>query len=538
MAQTVLEAEERLSRSRLWRMQRAFFEARGIDAWRRAIVPHYVTSNPFIAAAYAQLVLGYWRDCWPTLSGAQPLYLVELGAGSGRFAFHFLRRLTALLPRSTLADVRFTYVLTDVAERNLQFLAGHPALRPFVAAGQLDFARFDATCDDALVLRERDVTLGRGDVANPLVAIANYVFDGVPQDMFYVERGRLHESLVTLGCEPPSDDPDDPALIERVALRWSRRAVAVDVPLYDDARRDAILEHYRARLGRGAFSFPTAALRALDALAALANGQLLLVSADKGQSHEAALAGREEPPLTVHGSFSLPVNYHAIGEYARRAGGKAFCTTQPHALLNVCAFTLGALPGDHVETALAFEQAIERLGPDDFYCIKKALEPRLEELSLEQLLAWVRLSDADVDVLLRCLPALGARLAEASAAQRRELARLVTAAWAGHFSIDANGAANGDAKGDAERDVAFELGGLLCDVQAWDDALPLFEASLAQHGADRATLFNLALCRARSGRPVEALPLVAQLIGADPLFEAAQALRREIAVALAGVPAG
>jgi hypothetical protein len=529
MALTILEAETPLSRSRLWRLQRAFFEARGIDAWRQAIVPHYFTSNPYIAAAYAQLVLGYWRDAWPTLSGAQPLYLVELGAGSGRFAFHFLRRLTALVARSPLADLRFTYVLTDVAERNLEFVARHPALRPFVAAGQLDFALFDATRDDALVLRSGGGTLGAGDVANPLVAIANYVFDGVPHDMFYVDEGRLLQSLVTLGG-PPSDAgvADDPALIDRLTLSWTRRPV--ERPHYGDARCDGILEDYRARLPRGAFSFPTAAVRSIDALAALANGQLLVVSADKGQSHEAALAGREEPPLTVHGSFSLPVNYHAIGQWVQRAGGKALTTTQPYARINVCAFVLGALPGDHVETALAFEQAIERLGPDDFYSVKKALEPRLGELTLEQLLALVRLSDADVDVLLRCLPWLAAGLATASDAQRHELGRLVTAAFTGYYSLH-DGA--GDAEGDGARDVAFELGGLLCDARQWAAALPLFEASLLQHGADRATLFNLALCRARLGRPIEALPLVAQLIGADPSFADAQALRREITATLA-----
>jgi tetratricopeptide (TPR) repeat protein len=91
--------------------------------------------------------------------------------------------------------------------------------------------------------------------------------------------------------------------------------------------------------------------------------------------------------------------------------------------------------------------------------------------------------------------------------------------------------------GEGERDVAFELGGLLCDARQWAAALPLFEASLSQHGADRATLFNLALCRARLGRPIEALPLVAQLIGADPSFADAQALRREITAALAAAAA-
>ena len=520
MAPVILESEQRLSQSRLWRMQRAFFERRGVDAWREAIVPHYVTSNPFIARAYAQLVLGYWRDVWPTMARAQPLYLVELGAGAGRFAFHFLRALTELVPRSPIADVRFVYVLTDVAERNLEFVARHPALAPFVAAGQLDFARFDATEDDAIALRLGGTRLGAGDVANPIVAIANYVFDGVPQDMFYVEDGRLHESLVTLTCERAPEDPDDPALIGEVALGWTRRAA--DGARYGEERRDAILDDHRARLRRGAFSFPTVAMRAIDALAALAGGQMLLVSADKGPSHEAAaLSRRAEPALTVHGSFSLPVNYHAIGQYVRASGGKAMTAVQPHARLNVCAFALGALPGDHVETLLAFEQAVERVGPDDFYILKKALDARVDELTLEQLLAFVRMSGADMDILLRCRAALMAHAPQATAAQRRELVRLVDAAWAGHFAIDET------------RDVAFELGTLLCELRSWEEALALFAASLAQHGPDPATQYNVALCQARTGQLVEALALVAALLEEDPAFADAQKLRREIAEELA-----
>ena len=55
-----LEAACRLSRSVLWRLQRRFFEQRGIAAWSEGVVPHHVTSNPGLARAYgpAGLFLG------------------------------------------------------------------------------------------------------------------------------------------------------------------------------------------------------------------------------------------------------------------------------------------------------------------------------------------------------------------------------------------------------------------------------------------------------------------------------------------------
>src|SRR5262249_52809931 len=94
----ILEREQRLSRSCLWTLQRGFFERHGPEAWSEGIVPHHVTSNPWIGRAYARVVLGWMRD-WARAAGAapapidprEPVYLVELGSGSGRFAHHFAR---------------------------------------------------------------------------------------------------------------------------------------------------------------------------------------------------------------------------------------------------------------------------------------------------------------------------------------------------------------------------------------------------------------------------------------------------------------
>ena len=59
----ILEHGRRLSESLLWRLQKNFFESQGLQAWTTGIVPHYITSNGWIADAYAKVVLGWLRDC-------------------------------------------------------------------------------------------------------------------------------------------------------------------------------------------------------------------------------------------------------------------------------------------------------------------------------------------------------------------------------------------------------------------------------------------------------------------------------------------
>jgi len=59
----VLEADVPLSRSLIWRLQREFYSRRGIHAWTDDKIPSFITSNPFIAEIYAQIVAGFLCDC-------------------------------------------------------------------------------------------------------------------------------------------------------------------------------------------------------------------------------------------------------------------------------------------------------------------------------------------------------------------------------------------------------------------------------------------------------------------------------------------
>jgi hypothetical protein len=140
-------------------MQRAFFARQGIGAWARGVVPSYITSNPFIARAYARVVLGYLRDLATGLDTTQPVYIIELGAGSGRFAYHFLQSLISSLSQSALKDLSILYVMTDFAERTLDTWQRHPWLKVLAARGHLDFALYDAEQPGSLCLRQSGTTL-------------------------------------------------------------------------------------------------------------------------------------------------------------------------------------------------------------------------------------------------------------------------------------------------------------------------------------------------------------------------------------------
>lgn len=539
----VLERECRLSESMLWPVQRRYYSRQGIDAWSRSKVPHYITCNPVIARAYAEVVLGFLRDWQGALDPEQPVYILELGAGAGRFAYLFLREFTALLARSPLRDVRWTYVLTDFAEETIAYWQAHAQLQPYFAAGQLDIASFDLTDPRDPVLRQTGITLvpaggtsslpgaaltvpaanvaesSRGvrtaqAVRNPLIVLGNYVFDSVPQDAFAMQAGQLHECLVTLTSPQPEPDPEDPALLERVRVDYTRRPVSPDY--YADAEWNRILADYARHLDRTHFLFPGAALRCVRYLAELGGGRLLLLSGDKSYSREEEMADRGEPVLVVHGSFSLTVNFHAVGQYLRNRGGDFLLTNFRTLNLDVVAFLLGSPPGGLVETRLAYHESIGHHNPADLFMLKKGYEGHYADLDLAQLVAWLRLSGWDPGIFRGMFTALLPKAAGAPVDLQDELYWGVRQLWANYYHID-------------ERwDMPFFLAMVLCEMEYYPEALEYMQRSLALYGADAITYYNMGLCHYRLRRLPAARECLDQALALDATCEAARSLRIKI----------
>ena len=439
-----------LSQSPVWNQQRAFYEQHASEAF--AQIPHQAVDNPWVAAAYARVIAGFERDS--VLDPTEPLYVVELGAGAGRFAHGLARE----LGERTTQD--FVYVMTDFAERQLEDWAKHPALEH----ERFDFARFDLTQDAAPVLRRRGITLG--ELANPLVVIANYVFDSVPADAFAVAAGALEECLVDV--------------LDDLTLMYARRAV--EPGHYGDADLDGLLEHYRTSLDDTVFTLPLAALNTLRMFKRLANDRLLLLAADKALSTEEALGYREEPQPARHGgAFSLMVNFHALGHYARGHGGEMFHGGDRHAAIDVGAVVFGP----HTETRAAYEDAIERFGPGDLAILSEGVENAADQLSVEAIVALLRLGGWDASTLHNVLAALLDQAAGADPATQEDLRHALFETYDRHFSVP------------GDPDLPFAIGLLLLfELQDYEDAIEFFEASLEEHGHDPATEKNIALCEA------------------------------------------
>ncbi len=333
---SLLEHSQPFGSSLIWRLVRRYFAERGVAAWQQGEVPHYVTSNLTIANAYAEIVLAFWRDrerLTPSGQNHEPLTICELGAGSGRFAFHFLKRLAALCAESGIAPSAFRYVLTDMADANLAFWRRHPALQPFFASGVLDLAQFDVTRPESLALHVSGDTIAPATLHHPLVVIANYVFDSIPQDLFHIRDGEARQCLVSVSLDTDPATLDAAETLARMKIDYEV-AESAEAP-YEEPWLRHLLDFYRRALGDTHLLFPAEALRCLDHLAGLSREGLLVLSADKGEHSLAALEGKAPPGLARHGSISLPVNYHAFTQFCVQRVGVALVPDIRHNSIDI-----------------------------------------------------------------------------------------------------------------------------------------------------------------------------------------------------------
>ncbi|CAM9573016.1 unnamed protein product, partial [Ectocarpus fasciculatus] len=111
------------------------------------------------------------------LDPTEPLYIIELGTGSGKFSFFMLKALLEMKEVCDFPVEKMVYVMTDFTESNFKFWAEHPVLKPFLDSGQLDMAIFDAVNDTTIKLSRSGVLLGPGTCVNPICVVANYLFD-------------------------------------------------------------------------------------------------------------------------------------------------------------------------------------------------------------------------------------------------------------------------------------------------------------------------------------------------------------------------
>ena len=480
--QLVLERSTRFSESLLWAMQKEYFDNQGINAWINQ-VPFYITTNPVMANTYAHVTLRYIQDhiYQNNYDKSQPFYIIELATGSGKFSFLVIKRLLELQKILHMEDIDIRYVMTDFTDANLKFWQSQPNLAPFIEQGKLDFALFDLESSKTLELIRAKKILGTGDIKNPLIIYANYTFDTVSHDAFHVKNGHLEEALVRTTTNKSNIINKKP--VDMTKLETSFEYQKLRKSLYQDPHFDAVLNLYKDLLQNSTFLMPTGGIRSINTLANISNNQFLVLSTDKGYTFPFELEGLGDPRVVFHGSFSMMVNFHALGEYFKQRQGDCLHQSKRSGIKTSVFLGKGKL-SDLPETSQAINNYIEEFSPADFFIFHRQIRSnKFDSTDLELLLAHMNLCHWDPHIFRIVADKINNKINETTPIIRKGFIEGMPKIAANFYYMPNN------------QDTPFEIGVFFHTLQDYEQALYYYNISLGYFGKQFSVIYNTALCQ-------------------------------------------
>jgi len=430
-------ALSRMSESQLWEMQAAYYQAHGVEDWGLELTaPAFLTNTVFLGECYAELIISFLNEYHAKLDLSQPLYILELGTGSGRFSYQFLTELSQKLDHfEKLKSVQIKYVMSDFSEKNCKFWENHAHLKPFVEKGLLDFAHYDPLKSEALELRLSKKVLKADTMANPLIVLSNGFFDSIPQDVFQVSEKILNEGLVQLFLKLPEQSIEQPKIEDVDVI--TRFKAADSSHYYSNEAYNGILKSYHEALsvqeGQHTFLFPVGALDAIEQVKKLSNKGFMLFASDRALTHLEANIQMEQLSNHLSGkTLSHCVNYDILSRYFESTAAKSILTEHDGwPLQTICAYQLPEAPPLE-QLRYVFHNRLQRMNMLNTLCCVPTHMNDTPEAHVAYWLSYMRVHMSEPAIFAHIGDLLVPRIASFRPEQKRELLRLMEDSWK-HF---------------------------------------------------------------------------------------------------------
>lgn len=465
-----------------------------------------------IGTSYAEMIFGFLQDRASMGHLSEPVLIAELGAGAGRLAYHVLVELCKLRDYAGISLPPFRYIMTDLAMNNVLAWKDHPALQSFIAEGLLDFARFDAVNDTELNLVVSETTVRAGELEQPLIIIANYFFDGIPQELIYVGNGEIYEADVFVEYPENMASLKPSEALDKISLRYEHRRT----PEYEQENypyRD-VIAIYQEQLEDSHILFPVAGLNCLERLNQLSQSGFLLITADKGDHLIDNWKFAEPPELILHGSFSLTANYHAIQYVLEQKGATTLFPPHYYRNINVGCIINMDTPNVYFNTRLAYRRFIERFGPDDFFSLKEWVDKKIDTMELQQILSFWRLGGYDAEFFIQSAKQISSLLPEANEEELQDISRGIEIMWSSYYVME------------QRYDLALDAGLILFEMDMYEDSKRFLEISIHTDEEEivSTVYYCLAVCCFELELDEDGLYYTKKLLELEPDHEEALAL--------------
>ncbi len=488
---TVIEKDTVLSKSFLWDLQTTIYEHHGPQAWGKGRVPLYMTSNPFTVRQYAQVAFGLLRDCMEgkgpiQIDLSEPLYFVELGAGSARFTYLFLKQLLPMVKAIFPVELDIRYIITDMIDDNLSFIQGHSYWQELIKNRTVDFATYKlGQKKEELHLKLSGETLKKGSFTNPLILISNYLFNTVHQDMFRVTDKKLHEVRVTVSVSGYEYDSHlDPGIVPHLNCTYKASLIKDPENYYPDSPLwNKLLQIYTERYDNLTFLFPLGALQAIEYFHSMTDGHCFLMSGDQGASRESQLIKAPPPKIAKHGSFSFSVNYHLLQLYFELQGGMGFLPELAAKTYVIIAATTLGTKDKFPNLNIAYQDQLVNFEGQDYWQLVNCLESSVPTMKMDPLLLLLKLGAWDPSNFHLFFHRIRELIPTITELHRQRLVHTIHKTWEHYYPLSQEGG-----------DFPLNLGVLLYELGHYTEAMDYYKLAIEIGRESALAYFNIGLC--------------------------------------------
>lgn len=392
-----IENPVRFSHSKLWEIQQNYFQTMGLAAWDNQ-VPFYISSNMFIATQYASLLISAIQD-WLRLDStlrSETFYFLEIGAGTGKFSYFFLKAFEKLLKIYELQDLKYCYIISDVASKNIEFCQKNPNFKPYIEAGNVDFANVDVLKNESIFLLNKKIDYAEINAKTPLLVVANYIFDCVKVDLFKFDKTGIYE--VQLGLSSRYKDFNINESKHLDDLRLQSKTEKIDPVHYyeDEILNELLIEAYQKFQGKEfCFSMPVGAIQFSKALSKMTQDRFFIVSGDRGLSSEEDLVLTDlKEVMAFNACFSCLVNFYVLKQFFQKIGGDALLS-EGSVSFSINLFSKGCSFNRSPMITHYFNTAVKEMGPREYCDFYSTFHAHSYRFTAESVLSFLKTSQYD-----------------------------------------------------------------------------------------------------------------------------------------------
>ncbi|ESP93244.1 GNAT family N-acetyltransferase [Pseudoalteromonas luteoviolacea] len=470
--------------------------------WPTKQVPSFTDSwhSQAWIEVYLDSLLAWLHDIKDSqlLKKSEPVYLVLLGCERYAFGLALLQKLLQGCQQQGLGDINVCLLLSTVDQTMQAQLVRHPDFNEYNQSGQVRIINWDMASGQSIPSHDID-----GEPlaieANPAACLAHGVLSQLPQAIYYMHYQDIY--CAEIACIQNSENVEHthsdenhqelPLLWDlKVAesavkkddkwcavYQWSKTTVGREVELVEGDLAAQLGEALKKLIARGvsrAVAIPLCAAQLLFQLEqTFSRGMLQLISDNMTSDR-----GVNLPKVLSNTGMELPVDMNVLS------------------WMNPCPFNtqLEQLQGSDVAIYMStshekssefnytrhiFEKACAYHSPICQAEITQSIKSRAKELTEPQILAYIRQSKFDPNVLAFFIPRL---LKEGVLVENRmQWCHVLSQVWQNHI-IDCS-----------HESFAFELGLLAIDFSHWMLAKNCMLACMEVNGPNTAYLHNLAL---------------------------------------------